>query len=204
MRVLVLEGEKGAADQAAEALAAAGHDVARCHDTGSAAFPCRGMLEGQSCPLESDQVDVAVVVRGEPGDEPTAGEDGVRCALRRYIPLVVAGEVSRSPYTDWAAVVAPGTDSVVDAVDEAVSAPLRRHADAARRSFRSVLEHHDIDSTDADAEVVRAGADLQVILRPVAPVEHVVAEMASVRAVGAVRDLDPYPRVIDVTIEPTG
>jgi len=204
MRVLVLEGERGAADQAAAALAEAGHDVARCHDTGSAAFPCRGMLEGQECPLESDQVDVALVVRGEPGDEPTAGEDGVRCALRRYIPLVVAGEVSRSPYTDWAAVVAPGNDAIVDAVGEAVSSPLRRHADAARRSFRSVLEHHGIDSAGADAEVMRTGPDLQVILRPVGTVDHTVAEMASVRAVGAVRDLDPYPRVIDVTIVPTG
>ncbi len=203
MRVLLLEGGPGTSEgSAASRLEAAGHEVSRCHDPGAAPFPCNGMGDHGSCPLENDTVDVALVVRERATAEPTAAEDGARCALRRSIPLVVAGEVQDTPYADWAAVVEPGTDAVVDAVTRAATAPLERHTAAARRSLRAVLEHHDLDGADADAEVLRRGGDLRVILRPPTRLEPRVAEMASVRAVGAVRDIDPYPSIIDVVIEP--
>jgi hypothetical protein len=201
MRVLVLEGERGAADEAAMQLAESGYEVARCHDPGAAPFPCKGMVDDEKCPLDHEHVDVAVVIRREAGGEPVAGEDGVRCALRRYIPLVVAGDVSASPYVDWAAVVQEGTDGLADAVTDAALAPLRRHADAARRSFRAVLEHHGVDAALAEAHVRRVGPDLHITLRTNTSLDKTVSEMASVRAVGAVRDVDPYPRVIDVSVE---
>lgn len=201
MRVLLLEGDPGAAADAAAELAEAGHEVSRCHEAGTPAFPCRGLVEPGTCPLEREHIDVAVVVRGQPGNGPAPGEDGVRCALRRFVPLVVAGDVSRSPYTDWATVVHEGTDELDLAVTEAASAPLRRHADAATRSLREVLSRHGLDGSMAEAHVRRVGDDLRVMLRPNVPIEPAVAEMASVRAVGAVRALDAHPRVIDVTIE---
>jgi hypothetical protein len=40
-----------------------------------------------------------------------------------------------------------------------------------------------------------------VTLRPGAALDKTVAEMASVRAVGAVRGVDPWASKIDVTIE---
>lgn len=200
MRVLILEDEQGAATEAVARLEQAGHEISRCHDPGAAPFPCHGMEEGHECPLDAERVDVALVVRREARAEPSAGEDGARCALRRHIPLVVAGEVGETPYADWAAVVKPGTEAVTEAVREAASAPLRRHAEAARRSLRAVLEHHGLDAAAAEADVKRLGADLRITLHPGVEVDQAVAEMASVRAVGAVRDIDPYPRVIDVTI----
>ena len=200
MKVLILEDERGAAAEAVARLEQAGHEISRCHDPDAGAFPCRGMGDGLECPLDAEQVDVAVVVRREARSEPTAGEDGARCALRRHIPLVVAGEVAETPYADWAAVVRPGTEELAEAVREAASAPLRRHSEAARRSLRAVLEHHGLDATGADATVERTGSDLLVTLYPGVEVDQKEAEMASVRSVGAVRDIDPYPRVIDVTI----
>lgn len=205
MRVLLLEGDPGAANGAESQLTAAGHEVSRCHDPGTAGFPCRGLTEVGTevgtCPLESEHIDVAVVVRSRPGEGPSAGEDGVRCALRRFVPLVVAGEVSRSPYVGWAAVVHEGTDDLALAVTEAANTPLRRHAEAATRSLRDVLDRHGLDSSMAEAHVRRVGEDLRIMLRPNVPIEPAVAEMASVRAVGAVRAMDAHPRVIDVTIE---
>jgi hypothetical protein len=63
MRVLLLEGDPGAAAGAAAELAEAGHELSRCHEAGAPAFPCRGLAEPGTCPLEREHIDVAVVVR---------------------------------------------------------------------------------------------------------------------------------------------
>ncbi len=200
MRVLVLEGRPGAADTAVEELGRAGHEVTRCHEPDAPPFPCNAMVEGHACPLDAGPVEVALVVRDGAATGPAAAEDGVRCALRRQVPLVLAGDAAGSALADWAAVVVDG-DGVPDAVTQAASAPLRRHGEAARRSLRSVLEHHGVDGSDADAEVHRLGTDLKVVLRPGRELDKSLSDMASVRAVGAVRDIDPYARTINVSIE---
>ncbi len=200
MKVLVLEGEAGASCDAALTLAEAGHSIARCHGQDEAAFPCRG-LDGGDCPLDAGDVDVAVVVRGEPdmsGLDRDAGEDGARCALRRHIPLVVTGNVARSPLRGFATAVTPDGSDLAEAVAAAAAAPLRRHADVARSAFATVLEAHGLDARLADAEVVRRGSELHVELRATGPVPGAVLEMASVRVAGAVRAMDHFPRTIDV------
>jgi hypothetical protein len=200
MRVLVLEGEPGASCEAALVLAEAGHSVARCHGRDEPSFPCRAVL-GEGCPLEDGDVDAALVVRGEPssaGPDRAAGEDGARCALRRHIPVVVAGEVRRSPLRSFAtAVVEPGGD-VVGAVAAAATAPIRRHADVARAAFAGVLEAHGLDPRLAEATVHRANGGLDVRLVATGSVPRAVMEMASVRVAGALRALDHHPRTIDV------
>jgi hypothetical protein len=201
VRVLLIESEAGDADRAADLLAAAGHQVARCHDRGAEAFPCYDLIEGRTCPLEQDDVDVALLVRREALALRTPHEDGVRCALRRYVPLALAGDVRTSPYRDWAAAETDDVDQVVDVIARAVAAPLARHTDAARRSFAAVLEHCGFDGTGAAAEVFRSGPDLRVTLRAGQTISREAADIASVRAAGAVRDVDPYPRVIDVSVE---
>lgn len=200
MRVLVLEGRPGAADGAVEELGRAGHDVARCHEPGQDPFPCNAMIDGKGCPMDDGQVQVAVVVRDGAGAGPEAAEDGVRCALRRQIPLVVAGDPG-SALDDWAAAVADDEADLAPAIAEAAAAPLRRHGDAARRSLRSVLEHHGLDASGADAEVHRIGSDLKVVLRPGVDLDKGLADMTSVRVVGAVRDVDPYARTINVSLD---
>jgi hypothetical protein len=184
MRVLLLEGEPGASCEAALDLAAAGHTVARCHSRDEPAFPCRGLTD-DACPLDDGDVDAVVVVRGVEvlgGPDRDSGEDGARCALRRHVPLVLAGEPARSVRT----------------VETAAHAPLRRHADTARIAFAAVLEAHGLDSRLADAVVTRDGGQLHVRLTPSGPVPTAVLEIASVRVAGAIRAVDRHPRIIDV------
>jgi hypothetical protein len=201
VRVLVIEGEQGAATDAVAQLEAEGHEVTRCVEPGAPAIPCKGMLEDRSCPLDEGPVDAALLVHDSEAPRLEGGEDGARCALRRHIPLVLRGDVRRSAYQDWAALVEGDDVPVAETLERARRAPLRRHASAARRSLRAVLEQHGVDSNGADAVVHRHGADLRVTLTAGVEVERAVAEIAAVRVVGAVRDVDPYPRVIDVTFE---
>jgi hypothetical protein len=199
VRVLVLEGEQGAAAPVEAELRAAGHHVARCYDEGASTVPCKGMMTDEPCPLDAEPIDAALLVRDTTRPVLHGGEDGARCALRRFVPLVLHGDVDGSPYLDWATLTGAEDVPVADILDRARQAPLLRHADAARRSLRAVLEQHALDPAGADAEVRRRGPDLQITLTSPADVDRGVADMASVRAVGAVRDVDPYPRVIDVS-----
>ena len=43
LNIMVLESDRGAADEAARDLTEAGHVVLRCHEPGEPAFPCRGI-----------------------------------------------------------------------------------------------------------------------------------------------------------------
>jgi hypothetical protein len=200
MRVLLLEGELGASCDAALQLAEAGHTVARCHSQDESSFPCRG-LSAHACPLDEGDVDAVVVVRaGEAveGPERAFGEDGARCALRRHIPLVLAGEVGRSPLGAFATAVSARSDALVEVVEKAAHAPLLQHEATARVAFATVLEAHGLDPRLAEVEVTRAAGQLHVTLVPTGAVPTAVLEMASVRVAGAIRSVDRHPRVIDV------
>src|SRR5690242_16358946 len=102
LNVLVVENEPGAADAATAELRTAGHAVLSCHEAGVGAFPCKGVAEPNACPLRSQAVDVALVVRAGRRAQPNALEDGARCALVHRIPLVVAGDVVLDPYDEYA------------------------------------------------------------------------------------------------------
>ena len=65
----------------------------RCSDATtdqSPAFPCSALTD-DGCPLRRNIVDVALTVRQRPRSQPAPQEDGVTCALRTHVPLVVAG-----------------------------------------------------------------------------------------------------------------
>lgn len=195
MRVLVMEGEAGASCGAALDLVEAGHIVTRCHGADEASFPCRGLTE--QCPLDEADVDAAVIVRA-PSPDVGAGEEGARCALRRHIPLVIAGDTGHSPLSVFAtAVVGDGAD-LVTTVEGAAHAPMSRHEAAGRKAFATVLEAHGLDPRIAEVAVTRNGGQLHVELTPTAPVPSAVQEVASVRVAGAIRAMDRNPRVIDV------
>ena len=200
MRVLLVEGELGASCGAALELANAGHTVARCHGQDEPSFPCRG-LTADACPLDDGDVDAVVVVRGQEmigGPERESGVDGARCALRRHVPLVLAGDTGRSRLRAFAAAESSGSDGLVAVVEGVAHAPLRRHADAARVAFAGVLEAHGLDSRVAEVVVTRDAGRLHVELCPLAPVPPAVAEIASVRVAAAIRAIDRFTRVIDV------
>lgn len=198
MKVLVLEEHTGASCDVALDLVGAGHEIVRCHGADEPAFPCRGMTDDR-CPLDDGDVAVAVMVQS-PTDEPAsdAAEDGARCALRRHIPLVVAGAPDRSRLDAWASAIVDDPAAVAATVAEVGSSPSARHSDVAEGAFAGVLEAHGLDPALAGAVVVRNGSDLHVELRPAGPVDRAVLEVAAVRVAGALRRFDPFPRVIDV------
>ena len=198
MKVLVLEERTGESCDVALDLVGAGHEIVRCHGADEPAFPCRAM-NGHECPLDSGDVAVAVMVNATDGPAAhDAAEDGARCALRRHIPLVVAGPIDGSPLGAFASAVVAEHAAVAAAVDEVASMTSPQHTDVAEGAFAGVLEAHGLDPTLAGAVVVRRGSDLHVELVPSGPVDRAVLEVAAVRVVGALRRFDPFPRVIDV------
>ncbi|HEX5614522.1 MAG TPA: hypothetical protein VFZ83_05155 [Acidimicrobiia bacterium] len=198
LHVLVLESERGAADAAVEELEHAGHAVHRCHEAGVAAFPCKG-LDGDACPMDGAPIDVALTVRSRPRSQPAPHEDGVRCALQRHIPLVVAGSKVLNPFEPWAAEVLDRTYNVVEPCERAAAAPLARHSDRAHRALLAVLAHHDIRGLSPHVDVFRRAGALEVRVHGAADMEHGVRAMASVRIIGALRELDHTATGIDVS-----
>jgi hypothetical protein len=200
MRVLVIESTPGAGGDALSALDDAGHEMVTCHESGPA-FPCKGLAAGPGCPLDTGTVDAALLVRDAPTAEPTAFESGVRCALRRKVPLAVAGVTDQHPYGDHASVVSAGFDDLVEATEHARTLGLMPLADAARTALRNMLDREGLDSTAAEVSVQRDGSTLAITLLPGVRLEPVLAETASVRALAAVRGLDPQSSIIDVAVE---
>jgi hypothetical protein len=197
LRVLVLESERGAADTAIGELRDAGHEVLRCHEPGAPAFPCRALTH-DDCPVRRVPVDVALTVRSRPRSQPAPLEDGVSCALERRIPLVVAGTAVLDPYRDYATEVLGRTTGVVDACRRAADAPLARHGEVALGAITTVLARHG-STLRPVVEVRRRVGGLHVEVHGTDRLERPVAAMASVRAIGALRALDPDARAIDVS-----
>ena len=139
LRVLVLESEPGAADTAIEELRTAGHSVVRCHEPGAPAFPCNGLVERRQCPMESAPVDLALTVRSGAPMHPTPTEDGVSCALRHRVPLVVRGRCRLRSVRRPATTVVGGVNRVVDACERTARLPLSEHSALARRVLAKVL-----------------------------------------------------------------
>lgn len=198
LHVLVLESERGAADAAIEELEHAGHAVHRCHDRGEASFPCKA-LDDDACPMDTTPIDVALTVRNRPRSQPAPLEDGVRCALQRHIPLVVAGSRVLNPFEPWATEVLDRTYDVVEPCERAATAPLARHGDRAQRALLDVLAHHDIEGCSPHVEVFRRTGSLDVRVHGAQELEHRVRAMASVRMIGALRALDHTATGIDVS-----
>lgn len=215
MRVLLLADDEERFAAAFEALSRAGHEVVSCHEPGSDAWPCAG-IEGQ-CPVD-DGVDVTVTLRH--GGEPRrATEDGVACAVRHRIPLVVAGDPTGHPFGRWAAaeVAGAGTKLVetVEAVGAAPSSELSALATAAARTAARQLglegapdPHHpgrDVTTPSGDhlepfeAEVFRQRRNFRVVVRVPTSVSEQHATAVAERAWSAVRQALPDAATIDVT-----
>lgn len=201
MRVLVVETDVGAADEAIARLEAAGHEVARCHEHGERhAFPCAGLIADGVCPLRGEGVDVALTVRARPMPSPAALEDGAACALRASVPLVVTGQTVWNPFIQMPGVTVAHGD-VVAACEAAAAAPLTRHGDAADAALRASLAQSGVDASDVDvarATVTRSRAGLHVTLDVPAGVPKSAIALATTRVLSAVRELDHGAPAIDI------
>jgi hypothetical protein len=199
LRVLVVESESHAADAAIEDLRRAGHEIVRCTEPGAPSFPCAGVRG--TCPLESPGVDVVLDVRRRPRSQPAPGEVGVTCALRRHVPLVVAGSLVLEPYEEWAVAEVEQTERIVETVERAAVDALRAHSEVATRALRSAMAVRGLDVDAATVRVYRRKGRLVAAIQATPPLPSDLAAMASVRIVAAVRAFDAYAGGIDVVVE---
>ena len=132
-------------------------------------------------------------------DRPSAREDGVVCALRRRIPLVVAGSADDNPYGDAVEVIPP-TGDVVGACERAAVAPLVRQTAAATEALREVLTRRAVE-TMPTVTVRRMRGRLIVEVTGAAGLPISVRSMAAVRMTGAVRTVDRSALGIDVVFD---
>ncbi len=199
MDVLVLETESGSADWTTDELTDRGHRVSRCHEPGRPAFPCRA-LEGQGpCPLGDPGIDVAVTVRAHPGTRPAPREDGVACALRARVPLVVAGRVALNPYEEWASEVVEDGD-VAGACERILAAPSRAHTQVAQAALREALQRRATSSGGADAVVRRDRHGVGVRLVGLDRLDRSVRGLVAAEVAAALRAFDPQTPRIDISL----
>jgi len=206
MRVLFLESTPRTGFLAEEMLREAGHEIRRCHDHGDAVFPCNGLSQDsdRSCPMdEPGGVDVAVAFRGRPFPTPTRQEDGAICAIRRDIPLVVAGDLTSNPFAPWSTSVERLSELPI-AVDDVVKQSRPRLSAIATAAVGTALEAFGLPDCVGHAEVHGRGDDFSLVV-------HLPEEARDIGPAAAVRVLDalhraaPSARTIDVAIrtEPT-
>ncbi len=199
LNVMVLESDHGVADVAVQELTDAGHVVLRCHDAGSTVFPCNGIEEQSRCPLQSHVVDVALTVRSGHRSQPTAREDGVRCALMHRVPLVVAGDAVLDPYAQFEMRVLDRTDDVVGVCEEVAESELPRHSRIATEALRATRGPNEAFA-GARASVTRRRGYLLATVTGLEPVPTEQRDAAIVRMTAKLRAYDPYARGLDVVV----
>ena len=197
MRVLVSEANPNAADTVALELVAAGHEVVRCHADGAPAFPCTG-LAGAGCPVE-DGVDVAVTVRTHPRSTPAATEDGVISALRRRVPVVVAGRTLFQPFSGFDVTEVAAEGDVVATVEGVAADRRPQHEAVAQPLLDEVLQRGGAGGRGR-VVVTRSRTGLTVGLLVPPGTSANLRSQASVRVVGGVRAYDSAAPRIDVTV----
>lgn len=200
----MLESQPGAGDGVATGLQEQGHHTTACHEQGAAAFPCSGM-DGEHCPIDTSTIDVAVAVEsaGSTDAELAGGLQGTRCALRRFIPVVVVDPAETSPLAEWATAVSPSAEpgAVGAAVEAAAAAPLPRHTQIATDALRATLELHGFPSDQASATVTRSGNEFNAVLVPGVDLDVRTTEVASIRVLAGIHELDKSASRTNVTVE---
>jgi len=200
LSVLVLESQPGGADRSRAELEARGHTVVGCHAPGRPVFPCDAIAAGRECPLEAGVVDVALVVRARDASQPTPREDGAACAIRRHVPLVVAGATRWHPYAPYAGETVDGVAGVVDACERTATAPLPAHSAAAARALQETLERRG-QALGPEVSVLRRDGALVVRVAHAHRLDAATKGMAAVRMMAALRSLDHDSRGIDVSFD---
>src|SRR5438552_3790619 len=114
--VLVVGTDDWAIEQAAASVAAAGREVARCHEPGEPAFPCNAFIAGRGCPLDRG-VAAVVTVRARSSRIVEPGEVGVVCSARAGVPVVVAGVGAPGPFATVADAQVPDRGDLVSTCD---------------------------------------------------------------------------------------
>jgi hypothetical protein len=187
MRILLLASRPEDAQAVEASLLDDGHTVASCQDADGG--PCRGLrhhgLEHhEGCPLESS-VDVAVIARSH-GTEPTMAEMGAVCAARHRVGVIRVDPAD------------PRTDSLYELADAAERAVCAAY----EASIRLHLARAQPEAPEPIVSVTRHDTDVQVSLVLDRQIDRFLTGALADRARAAVRDYDPYARVIDIVVVP--
>jgi hypothetical protein len=172
-----------------------GHEVVRCFGPDDTHL-CRGVALHEECPVDSQSVDVAVLVR-EPGREPLLREMGAVCAIRHRIPVVEAHSHGEPPFDGWAT---PTGSGVVEAVEEVVADELRGHELAVETVLVTVPAVVRLGHLPA----VRVERQVSRLLLTITVPEGMTSDDTNsivTWGVRALRDYDPYASVIDVVVD---
>ncbi len=184
--VLLLENRPGVGLAEQAALEDAGHRVHRCHEPGDEEFPCKGMTDRGTCPMDGP-IDVTLLVRRGVSPRPTPFEDGVRCASRRDVPIVEHGSDALDPYAPWVAHrVGLGESVVTECVLAADRSndPLRR---AMLDRVRPVLSAASIDPDTVACDIERVEGALEAHVTLPRPPDRRLEQALAVRVLDAVR-----------------
>jgi hypothetical protein len=195
MQVLMPESDTAGAAATAR-LRDAGHRVVTCHATGERWCVA---LQGGRCPLDTEPIDIALLVRPSATTDGLPYEDGVVCAAARGIPLVVAGSPHGHPYGPWAAADDEGSD-VEKTLQTVMASPMPSLSVTATAALRATLSLADVDPGSSWAPVYRrnGGLLIEIVLGDSVPADTPI-EVAAVRIAGAVRAVDPWSKTIDVS-----
>ncbi len=201
MRVLVVEKEAGLAETVVAELTLAGHEVVRCDDPQNAGHLCNGLPGGTGCPLEQHPIDVTVAVRDEFGGPTSDREAGVRCSLRKVVPVMVVGNLAGASYRGWVDEVAASSDS---GLAERVSALGAEGFDGlravAQEEVRKVLVTHGHPVGRITADVHRDDDRLVIKVLVEGAVDPTVARMAATRVMAAVPAARPGFSRVDIGV----
>jgi len=208
MEILMTQLRDDRARSVAVSLMERGHEVSTCaegHDDST--FACAA-LRGDACPIDARPVDIAVHVPFDGNAEPGIEDEGVLCALRQHIPLVLVAEgpVPVLPdgdgFAPWAAAICEPSALEATLV-QVLAEPLELHSVAATEAANDVLGTHGVPG-DVVGSVRRVNGGLHVDLVVDKAVPQPVMEAAAVRAHDAVRLVDNDNRSVDVSVSTTG
>jgi hypothetical protein len=183
-----LESHSGAGEESAEALIAAGHRVHRCHSPEGRGFPCRGVVEPATCPLEGN-VDVALLVRRDVSPRPTELEHGVMCAVRSGIPVVEEGFPRLDSFDTWIAerVEHHDADALVHACETASSTAFRPLEREIMSRIDRILAAAGVAPSDVTCAVTAEGSELRIVFTVPTEVGRATEQALAVRALDAIR-----------------
>jgi hypothetical protein len=152
-----------------------------------------------TCPLDAARgVDVVLDYRARPHPRPTAYEDGISCALRRHIPLVVGGTSALNPFDRWTTAVA-GDDDIVPACEQASGSSIESLAAPARAEVRRILHDASATATGSGVAVRRLDGAIDVVVDLPDDAEEVESRVA-VAVAGVVRAHDRTASQINVAV----
>lgn len=192
--VLLIESHPGNGAHEAAALTREGHTVHRCHEPGSAGFPCTEITSPGSCPLDRG-VDVALLVR-RLTPHATDLEQGVSCALRAGVPVIEDGPAILDPFEPYLAGRVSG--GLIAACEDAAAqawGPLR---EAILDRTAGVLASEGIDPGEVAVSFRRAGVDLHIELAG-PPMSTSGRQALGVRVLDALRTSDRTFGQVDVS-----